>query len=798
MSKSEADIDSPGYLPLPARQGLILPGTVGAPDVLRSELWLRLRPAANNDTNTSCCDTDAQRADLVMINDTMALGDNPTSSATQQLTTFDAQASCTTLVRAGGLPDPSSHTDIGKVEEVKLYLSRPQLFSASDYSIDSSLIMEQKNIDVKFWRTHTHYSKVLGAYGIRATTCFKIVVASTPYHAGILRMCFNPLGQRESNQANPVLTQFSQLPGVEINIANTNSAEFKIPYIFEDNFLDINNTNGPIVGEFFLVRSVPLLAAPGADSVPYTIYWWLEDVELLGAIPAVIGADYLAAQQDILNHLPVDQTGLSIISKEQEVKPARFSAIAASGAYALNMIGKYIPSLSSLTGPPEWFLRQTAKVAASYGWSKPVQTPAVTRMLLTSQTYRHNVDGFDTAYNLGATVDTCCAVTEFAGTSADEMSIGYLTSISTRYKTFSVSKQDTRDTLLFTQKIQPGYFYDRDVITVGNTHHAMTPLCMLSTIFAYWRGTYKFKFKIAKTQFHTGRLLIGFIPQNEGSTVVPLTSAAMDYVSQIVDLRHDDMVEFTVPFICPLSYLKSNQSSGTLFIRVLDPLRCPEMVSSNVVVAVEVSGGDDLEFAVPCVPSRMVVTTSTVPTTAAPLPVDQVGDIFGSAKPDQCQQCIGNRILSLKQLMSRQALVTSLSSSDNSRTFSYPYTVRTQAYSVMSTHAMISSCYALFRGGWKLSVYPRDATRVSVSYDPANLYDTSDSVVVSEKGPVHVTIPYYSQRSRNANSAMIAGHRDQDARVVVDGTADVYASYGEDAQFGYFTYCPFVITNNPQ
>lgn len=47
----------------------------------------------------------------------------------------------------------------------------------------------------------------------------------------------------------------------------------------------------------------------------------------------------------------------------------------------------------------------------------------------------------------------------------------------------------------------------------------MTPVAGLANVFAYYRGSLIFTFKLAKTRFHTGRLLIAFSP---GTDIVDL------------------------------------------------------------------------------------------------------------------------------------------------------------------------------------------------------------------------------------------------------------------------------------
>lgn len=748
----------------------------------------RFWPADTTTTNNACVNDDAQRADaIVTCGDMDGMGPTPDVS-TQELTTFLHEATCALEVRSGGIPDPQEYNDNAEVDDVKKYLSRPQVLKTGDYTIDSKETLFSQRVDLGFWTGHTHFPKVLGSYGIRATTCFKLVIAATPYHAGILRLSFSPL----SDITYWDLPQISQMPGLELNLSDSTSLEFRVPFIHEDNFAQVNDLQSGFLGYLFLSRMLPLLVAPGTDSVPYTIYWWLEDIELVGALPAPIARDYLEAQKKILDSLSVvDQSGKSVFSKEEEVKPARFSAIASSGARLTRFAGKMMPTLASVTGPLDWFLRQTAKVAASYGYAKPLQTGAVSRMLPTINNYQFNVDGFDTSYNLGATVDTRLALTQFAGTDIDEMTFAYLTSIYSRFDSFNMLKTSARDATLWSTALQPMLFYDNDN---GSARRAPTTLCFLSQFFRLWRGGFKFRFKVAKTQFHTGRLIVGYIPHNESAGTLPSTSYAMDYKSVVWDLRQDSFLEFECPFISPTAYIDRGEHSGHIFVKVLDPLRAPDAVSSVVGFTVEVCGGDDLEYAIPVGSYSSFVLGPYEPGVKI---VDQAGDmsVFSQPKLPYCQQTIGNRLLSLKQLLSRSrshGIITAATDID------YPRELMMATYTEFpDQHAAIISCYGLWRGGWRLSLVPTTPAAVpTVSYDASSLGtepQTSYSPSLTEtSASVHALVPYYRNRSR----CIVARSTDSFTKVTCLSNKDpsaLFCALGEDFQLGYFRCCPWIV-----
>lgn len=707
------------------------------------------------------------------------------NAADKQLTEFRNEVTCTLDVRQGGMPDPQTYVDVAQVEDVKRYMARPQLLRSEDWTSSSPLKLYNIPVNLPLWTTHAHYSKVLGSYGIRATTCFKLVVAATPYHAGILRMSFSPF---EGNIAHDpyTSTQYSQMPGVELNLADSTSLEFRVPFVHELNFFEVNNINSPAtLGMLYLTQYTPLSIAPGADSIPYTLYWWLEDVELIGALPATIAADYTAAQARIMSI--IDQSA-DAPSKEAEVQPAKFSAIAATGAIVAERVGRFMPTLSSVTGSTSWFLRQVAKVAASYGYSKPRRTEAVAKVFSSSNNYQINCDGFDNSYNFGATVDTQLALTRFAGTDIDEMSMSYLSSIYTRFNMVTLSKTMVRNTPLFTAPLRPSFFVDQETASV---FRSTSTIAYLQNYFKFWRGTLRFRFKMAKTQFHTGRLIVGYIPNNENRTTLPSTTTAMDYKSVIWDLRKDSVLEFECPFIWNEAYREHNQDVGTIFVKVLDPLRAPDMVSSSVPIVVEVAGGDDLEFAVP---TRVRRPFAYVAPTFSELPVDQSVE-FKQLEAPYCEQCIGNRILSLKSLLSRSARCY-LNTDNNSVAFDYPnLCMGGTAY----YHDYLILPFTLYRGGWRFSLINKNpAAMVGASWSPSDaamLTSTDPDPVLYERYSVHATVPYHHVRSRRIITSGGSSSPVQlftTAGAPLKDNAALYCSFGEDFQLGYFRCTPLM------
>lgn len=215
----------------------------------------------------------------------------------KQLTTFAESGVVGATTKADASNVPMHYTDDRVIENVRDYLNRPQQLATGVWSTTSNKILYQTDsIGSPMWLTHAHYPKVLGAFGMRARTCFRLEVTCTPQHAGHLKLLFNPM---ESTVTKLSRAQMSQLPGVDLMLNASTAVEFSVPFIHSLDFFHVNATDATL-GSIALVDMAGLTAPSELGSVSWTIYWWLEDVQLIGAMPAAIGSSYLNARNSVL------------------------------------------------------------------------------------------------------------------------------------------------------------------------------------------------------------------------------------------------------------------------------------------------------------------------------------------------------------------------------------------------------------------------------------------------------------------------------------------------------------------
>lgn len=771
------------------------------------QLWL----AAHNTSNNG------QMADQLDVCEEVTGIAVPLNEEVTELTGFLNEACDQVSIRATGTATiPEQYKDVTMVQNVADYFSRPILFSSPTYSNAArgpinNYILTNTTIQTALY----NFSRVKGAFGWRATLCFRLQCISNPFQAGILRLAFSPLQGNLPNastiERTVGITPVSQLPGVELDLAESTSAVLKIPFIHPLNYFSVvaplTTPTPETFGTLSLYAYTPVALGAGASNPTLALWLWLEDFELVSAT---------AAEFVTQSGIP-SKKGKAASSKEADVIPGNLSNVLAAGAKFVSWAGSRIPVISSYAGPTSWFMRQASHIAASYGWSRPLTVLANNKMINTNNVYQNNSDGPDPSFNLGLFSDNAVApMSGFAGSALDEMSFDYIKSV---YSAITVGTLVTTDTVGLIKKsiqVTPSACWFQTgtcrslnaVFPNGNSGKSFWP----STIFAmgnsfqYWRGGLKFRVKIAKTKFHTGRLVIGFMPYNTRASttlnVVPTNPNNMQFKSIVWDLRESNTVEFECPFTAPISYLTFAQHCGTFFISVLDPLDGPTTVAQTVPYVVEVCGMDDFEVATPVQP---VWPLSPQDTTY--LAQSGMSDLTRTA-PEHTPSlyCIGEKINSVKQMISRAGIFHIFTASGSKVVeplFNQPFWVPTSAAPTAidqidsTAFNYWQSFYKFSRGGYHIHVVPSGTDCLLGAQLSANNTISGGSLITEMHTALHVKVPYYNQRSRDVVGDAIGNFGPSNLALVTfskkagSGTeAVVYYRAAEDFQLGYFVGAP--------
>ena len=140
------------------------------------------------------------------------------------------------------------------------------------------------------------------------------------------------------------------------------------------------------------------------------------------------------------------------------------------------------------------------------------------------------------------------------------------------------------------------------------------PVGVVSSMFMQWRGSLEYRFDIIASQFHTGRLIVGYVPGLTASLQRQMDYMKLKSSSYVVfDLQESNSFTFEVPYVSYRpwwvrkyggNYLPSSTDApSTLFMYVQVPLIPMEAVSDTIDINVYVRGGSSFEVCVPVQPS---------------------------------------------------------------------------------------------------------------------------------------------------------------------------------------------------
>jgi hypothetical protein len=272
----------------------------------------------------------------------------------------------------------------------------------------------------------------------------------------------------------------------------------------------------------------------------------------------------------------------------------------------LASMGTSLPVIGNYLNPISWIANAAASVASVFGLSKSMNLQPIDKYANIPAYGFTNADGIDNSLVLGTSVENEIGTRfDVFGSDLDEMDIAFVCKHESYLTSFDWSNSSIPTTVLYKAQVSPAAM-DYTVVD-GAPIYKSTALGYIASMFRYWRGSLKFKVQVTKTAYHSGRLRVAFVPSGG------LTSDSYDFnqgYSEIVDLRTSDEIEFTIPFVsntiwkpCELSRYDEEErmecTTGTLFVEVINQLRGPENVATVLNCNVWVSGGDDIQFAIP-------------------------------------------------------------------------------------------------------------------------------------------------------------------------------------------------------
>lgn len=760
-------------------------------------------------------------------------------------------SSSSNVVLVRQLTDTSS---TGYSQDIKAFLMKPQLVATGNLSTtDTATTYGSVTLPASFLASSAISPKVSGYFGIRGTMVVRLQVNGTRFQQGRYMLVALPLAGASQTSTwidnyfrlkAATLTQRTQLPGVELDIACDSVVELRLPFVSARSACLVSPTS--VFANVWAVRLFPyspLQAGSGDNVAPYSLWVHMEDVELTG----------VAIPQSGIRSKKIAKGASDEEQRSAGIQPLSSGlAMISSGMSKLSTI----PLLSAFAAPASWVTDVASKAAWSLGYSKPANLAPQHKIVRTVDANFANADAADNSNVLAYTSRNFVSpLPGFAGSDVDEMSLKYIATKYAYFSSFEWNDSQGVGTPLVEYKLCAGTF--KSNVSLTPLINAYTPLSFVARFFMYYRGSIKLRFKLVKTEFHSGRLLITFSPRvTEGNTSAPSLATSQYLHRQIVDIRNNNEFEIVFPYVALENYLLTDSALSNyplVNVFILDPLVAPSTVPSNIKVLVEIAGGDDIEFQVPR-------QADVVPMQVGEY---QMGDdsecgfsttVFGgkiSKDIVSSEMCVGEHITSFRQLL-KVPCVSSVTDPANG-TFPYahfsPFAVSvgyvlagavSVTYTFPDLYSILGNCYALHRGSVRIKLlqnlghsfasgtdnalaYYQDAAPdfadwvINVNSDRFGNTDArgccntiTQPYITTLNNGIEVTVPQYSRtHSRAVGDHIVSADTNINSRVnptttldpftlVVDRCAGSGAGYyfarcgGDDLEFGMFISTPLL------
>lgn len=432
---------------------------------------------------------------------------------------------------------------------------------------------------------------------------FRFQLNSTKFHIGRLVAALNPMRRLSDDQIN--IFTASGLPNVKIDASESTLAELLIPFTHLQSFLTTNtNSLYDTLARVHVVVFNQLSVAPSTlPALSLSVYAHMEVPEV--QVPIYSHTPILVAQGIIEDFLPSGISGgiskviSGATSAVSNVAKGDFGEAVASAGAGLGGLVSIAQKLFDFDMP-----------------TFPI--PEHGRITKFSSTLAHGTSRFDFDTRLSLDpVSMAPPYDEITGTLGNEMDLNVITSVpmllvqckwlSTQTPGTRITPPATGPTLLQGFTVCPSLCSTIASATSDSpVTFFPTYLSYVSQRFARWRGSIKFRFEFICSQFHSGRLLVGFVPGDTSS--VPTLQQAQACTHTVFDLQEAHEFDLEIPYVASTPFKESVFAAsvqndlhliGTMFIYVLTSLVSPSNVSPDIDINMFISGGDDFELAVP-------------------------------------------------------------------------------------------------------------------------------------------------------------------------------------------------------
>ena len=279
-----------------------------------------------------------------------------------------------------------------------------------------------------------------------------------------------------------------------------------------------------------------------------------------------------------------------------------------------------VPIIGAYARTASWVSDLIGKAAKVFGFSKPTSVASVQPFVNIPAKNFTNTDGVDNSVILGSSINQSISGYDRFGDKQDEMSINKIVSNMQAVQAIGWKSEFYPGTVIAAIPVTPLHCI-RKVLTetvesgpMSADRFLVTNAGYVASMFKWWRGSMRYRFAISKTQYHSGRLRVTWVPHSGVSN--NLDDDHFDQTSahtRVYDVRESNEIEFEIPYHAAKPFRKvalnslDADTNGTIYVTVENMLVSPTGVDDEIDMIVFQAMCDDAAFhtptfinAVPC------------------------------------------------------------------------------------------------------------------------------------------------------------------------------------------------------
>nr|APO40850.1 structural polyprotein [Noveria virus] len=466
-------------------------------------------------------------------------------------------------------------------------------------------------------------SRTLSMYAFfKMSPVFRFQINATQFHQGQLICSFDPFGMSlplaqipVGASTTPVYANLyaTGLPNTKIMASESEPVELSIPFVHPRNFLTTNSKSGFDILGVIRVAVLNQLRVAEGTSPTLTLSVWIYAADSSVHVPIYYHTPDIPdfyATSGILNG------GLdSILSN--------VSGLVSGGSNVIGNVlsGNFGQALRGGQGVVD-------NLGSLFGFDYPSRPVNPDKCIMPIETLAHG-RGLSRAQRLAIDPMSGHLVgSDVTCESDNEMDVLKIARTPMMIRNaINWPSTATAGTQLFQLQVTPSMCCYNDGESIQHSY-----LSFVSSAFMYWRGGITFDIEFVATRFHSGKILVSFVPNYYTGTAT-YSQLSTSCPNVVIDVQQTSSVSFTIPYSAatPLKttlmdiiagdsaiIIHDEHILGYIYFHVQNRLASPSNVNPDVDFNLYARGASDFQL---FVPSNTHISAASVPvrTNAAPL-----------------------------------------------------------------------------------------------------------------------------------------------------------------------------------